>query len=262
MIKPTHYTWYLVSPTQLVLASYPTISHLKPQNNVHLRFNCVHGVLSSQPNWFWLHTQQSPTWSHGIMFTCASTVYMHFCNLSTELNVPPLVATNLLNHLKDFVKTPLSFNTSVTDPFSIPNGSHLQELSDLGTTWQQTLSIFNKKFSEEVSIAGILVFLTHCRLGTSAEAQSVIPLPQVPLSGLPEPFHARSSWILTCGSGFLSCKDNPLLCTRFCESDFVYLLNWDGTALALRPTTVAGHRRRTTLCAVSYQHTCRTHTQP
>jgi len=174
----------LVSPTQLVLTSYP-ISHLKPRNNVHMCFNCVqwlnsftkHGVLSAQPNWSWLHTQQSPTWSHGTMFTCASIVYMYFCNLSTELNVPPLVATSLLNHFEDFVKTPLSFNTSVTDPFSVPTGSHLQEMSDPGTTWEQTLFIFNKKFSKEFSTAGILVLLTHCRLGTSAEARPVLPLP-------------------------------------------------------------------------------------
>jgi len=62
---------------------------------------------------------------------------MHFCNLLMELNVPPLVATSILNHFEDFVKTPLSFNTSlmtetVTNMFSVPNGSHLQELPDLG----------------------------------------------------------------------------------------------------------------------------------
>ena len=95
-------------------------------------------VLSAPDNWSWLHTQQSPTWSHETMFICASTVYMYFCNLSTELNVPPLVATSLLNHFEDFVKTPLSFNTSVTDPFSVPTDSHLQELSDPGTTWVST----------------------------------------------------------------------------------------------------------------------------
>jgi len=97
-------TWCLVSPTQLVLTSY----------------------------------QQSPTWSHGTMFTCASTVYMYFCNLSMELTVPPLVATSLLNHFEDFVKTPLRFNTPVTDLFSVPTDSHLQELSDSGTTWVST----------------------------------------------------------------------------------------------------------------------------
>ena len=118
-------TWCLFSLTQLVLTSYPTISHLKSRNNVHLRFNCVHGVLSAQPNWSWLYTQQFPTWSHETMFTYASTVYMYFCNLLTELNVPHLVATSLLNHFEDFVKTPMSFNTSVTDPFSVPTDSHL-----------------------------------------------------------------------------------------------------------------------------------------
>jgi len=71
------------------------------------------------------------------MFTYASTVYMYFCNLSTELNVPPLVATSLLNHLEDFIETPLSFNMFVmteiaTDPSSIPTGSHLHKLPDLG----------------------------------------------------------------------------------------------------------------------------------
>ena len=64
------------------------------------------------------------------MFTYASTVYMYFCNLLTKLNVLPLVATNLLNHFEDFIKTPLSFNTSDTDPFSVPTDSHLQELPD------------------------------------------------------------------------------------------------------------------------------------
>ena len=38
-------TWCLVSPTQLVLTSYPTISHLKSRNNVPLRFNCAHVLL-------------------------------------------------------------------------------------------------------------------------------------------------------------------------------------------------------------------------
>jgi len=80
-----------------------------------------------------------------------------------KLNVPPLVATSLLNDFEDFVKTPLSF---------------------------KTYSILNKKFFGDVSTAGILV---HCRLGTSAEAQPMLPLPQVPLTGLPEPFHACSS---------------------------------------------------------------------
>ena len=148
----------------------PTIFHLKSRNHIHLRFNYVHGVLSAQPNWSWLHTQQSLTWSHETMFTCASTVYMYFCNLSTELTLPPLVATSLLNHFEDFVKNfefqhvshwlvlcsyrlftgtvgswnNLSFNTSVTNPFSVPTDSHLQELPDPGTTWEQTLSIFNK----------------------------------------------------------------------------------------------------------------------
>ena len=61
------------------------------------------------------------------------TVYMYFCNLSTKLNVPPLVATSLLNHFEDFVKTPLSFNTAVTYPFSVPTDSHLQELPNPGT---------------------------------------------------------------------------------------------------------------------------------
>ena len=215
-LSPLTKTWCLLSPTQLVMASYPTISHLKSRNNVHLRFSCVHGVLSAQPNWSWLHTQQSPTWSHGTMFACASTVYMYFCNLSTELNVPHLVSTSLLNHFEDFVKTPLSFNTSVTDPFSVPTDSHLQELSDPGTTWEQTLSIFNKKFSGEVSTAGILVLLTHCRLGTSAEAQPVLSLPQVPLTSLPEPFHARSSWIWPVALGFSLVKT-----TLFCPRDFV-----------------------------------------
>ena len=71
------------------------------------------------------------------MCTCASTVYMYFCNLSMKLNVPPLVATNLLNHLEDFFETPLSFNTFVmtetaTDPSSVPTGSYLHELPDRG----------------------------------------------------------------------------------------------------------------------------------
>ena len=101
--------WCLVHPTQLVLTSYPTIFHLKSRNNVHLRFNCVH---------------------------------VYFCNLSMKLNVPPLVATSLLNHFEDFVKSPLSFNTSVTDPFSVLTDSHLQELPDPETTWEQTLSIY------------------------------------------------------------------------------------------------------------------------
>ena len=62
----------------------------------------------------------------------------YFCNLSTELTVLPLVATSLLNHFEDFVKKFLSFNTSVTDSFSVPTDSHLQELSDPGTTWVST----------------------------------------------------------------------------------------------------------------------------
>ena len=146
------------------------------------------------------------------MFTCASTVYMYFCNLLTELNVPPLVVTSLLNHFEDFVKARnLSFNTSFTDPFFVPTDSHLQELPDPGITWEQTLSIFNKKFFGEVSTAGILVLLTHCHLGTSAKAQPVVWLPQVPLTGLPEPFHARSSWIWAVALGFSLVK-TTLLC--------------------------------------------------
>ena len=140
--------------------------------------------------------------------TCTS------CNLSTELNVPPLVATSLLNHFEDFVKTPLSFNTSVTDPFSVPTDSHLYELPNPETTWEQTLSIFNKNFSGEVLTAGLLVLPTHYRLGTLAEAQPVLPLPQVPLTGLPEPFHACSSWIWPVALGFSLVKT-----TLFCPQD-------------------------------------------
>jgi len=44
------------------------------------------------------------------VFTCASIVYMYLCNLSTKLNVSPLVATNLLNHLEDFVEISLRTN--------------------------------------------------------------------------------------------------------------------------------------------------------
>ena len=75
------------------------------------------------------------------MFTYASTVYIYFCNLSTKLIVPPLVDTSLLNHFEDFVKTLLSLNTSVTDPFSVPTDSHLQELPDPGTLRTNTLLI-------------------------------------------------------------------------------------------------------------------------
>ena len=135
-------------------------------------------MVSSQPNPIspGFIPNNLPLEGHGTMFTCASTVYMYFCNLPTELNVLPLVATSFLNHFEGFVETSLSFNTLVmtetsTDPFFVPTGSHLHELSDPGTTWEQTLSIFNKKFSGDVSTVGILVLLTHCRLGTSAEAR-------------------------------------------------------------------------------------------
>ena len=60
--------------------------------------------------------------------------------------------------------------------------------------WRQRwiLNKYRDGNGTDISTAGILVLLIHCRLGTSAEAQPVLPLPQVPLTGLPEPFHARS----------------------------------------------------------------------
>jgi len=59
-----------------------------------------------------------------------------------------------------------------------------------------------QEISGDVSTVGILVLKTHCRLGTSAETRPMLPLPQVPLTGLPEPFHARSSWIWLVALGF------------------------------------------------------------
>jgi len=160
------------------------------------------------------------------MFICASTVYMYFCNLSTKLNVPPLVATNLLNHFEDFVKTPLSHvsHWPVLCSYRLPLTRTTRSWNSLRTNILHTQQeIFWRCFN--IWNTGSLNPLSSRNLSWSTtRAPTAISTSNWSTWTFPCSFILN----LTCGSEFLSCKDNPLLPTRFREPDFVYLLNWDG----------------------------------